>query len=461
MEPMQIEEIRRAVNGKIVQGDPSAEISSISIDSRKLSPGDLFIAIIGEKYDGHSFISDAVDNGAKALVVDRSIKAYPNIAIIRVKDTTKALQDLGHYNRMRYNKLEVVGITGSVGKTTTKDMIAGILQEKYNTLKTAGNYNNYYGLPLSLLSLEGDEDIAVLEMAMSNLGEISLLAEIARPRIGVVTNVGPAHLKNLDNIANVAEAKQELIEGLPEEGIAILNYDNDYVRKMDQAFKGKKVIYYGLDKNADIYAENVNTNEEEKSISFDINYYGEKISINLSKPGKHNIYNALAAVAVAREYDVSWDTIKLGLRNLNISSLRLDIKENNGVTIINDTYNANPLSMKAGISVLKDISSGRSIAVLGDMLELGAQKEKAHYKIGQYIAKEEIDILITVGDLAEIIGTGAEDETMENSKIYRVENNQDAFDILEDLCKKEDYILVKGSRKLKMEEIVDQLMKMS
>ena len=452
MEELSIKKIREAVGGKIVQGNPEAKIKNVCIDSRILKEEDLFIAIIGERFDGHSFLEEAVNKGAKAVIVDRSIKPYPNLSIIRVKDTTKALQDLAHYNRMRYKDLKVIGVTGSVGKTTTKDMLAWVLKQKYKVLKSEGNYNNHYGLPLSLLSLKGDEDIAVLEMAMSNLGEIKKLAEIAKPEIGVVTNVGQAHLENLDNVANVAEAKKELIEGLPEKGLAVLNYDNEYVRKMDSAFTGKKIIYYGLKDNADIYASNIKHND--KNIKFDLFYNDEEKNIVINKPGEHNVYNALAAISIAREFNVDWDLIKESFKNLDFSSLRLDVREKADFTVINDSYNANPLSMKAAIDVLKDISKKRTIAVLGDMLELGPKKKEAHFEVGKYLAKKNIDILITVGELAEIIANAAEDN-MEKEKIYRVENNQMAYDILKDIIKKGDCILVKGSRKMKMEEIVD------
>ncbi|MGM0436878.1 MAG: UDP-N-acetylmuramoyl-tripeptide--D-alanyl-D-alanine ligase [Bacillota bacterium] len=458
MEELSIKKIREAVGGKIVQGNPEAKVKNVCIDSRILKEEDLFIAIIGERFDGHSFIEEAVNKGAKAVIVDRSIKPYPNLSIIRVKDTTEALQDLAHFNRMRYKDLKVVGVTGSVGKTTTKDMLAWVLKQKYKVLKSEGNYNNHYGLPLSLLSLEGDEDIAVLEMAMSNIGEIKKLAEIAKPEIGVVTNVGQAHLENLDNVANVAEAKKELIEGLPEKGLAVLNYDNDYVRKMDSAFTGKKIIYYGLQDSADIYASNIKHNYENKNIEFELFFKDEKKDIVINKPGEHNIYNALAAISIAREFDVDWDLIKESFKNLDFSSLRLDIREKDDFTVINDSYNANPLSMKAAIDVLKDISKKRSIAVLGDMLELGPKKEEAHYEVGKYLAKKNIDILITVGDLGEIIANAAEDY-MENENIYRVENNKNAYEILNELKEKEDCILVKGSRKMKMEEIVDWILK--
>lgn len=458
MEELSIKKIREAVGGKIVQGNPEAKVKNVCIDSRILKEEDLFIAIIGERFDGHSFIEEAVNKGAKAVIVDRSIKPYPNLSIIRVKDTTKALQDLAYFNRMRYKDLKVVGVTGSVGKTTTKDMLAWVLKQKYKVLKSEGNYNNHFGLPLSLLSLKGDEDIAVLEMAMSNIGEIKKLAKIAKPKIGVVTNVGQAHLENLDNVANVAEAKKELIEGLPEKGLAVLNYDNEYVRKMDSAFTGKKIIYYGLKDSADIYANNIKNNYENKNIEFELFFKDEKKDIVINKPGEHNIYNALAAISVAREFDVDWDLIKESFRNLDFSSLRLDIREKDDFTVINDSYNANPLSMKAAIDVLNDISKKRSIAVLGDMLELGPKKEEAHYEVGKYLAKKNINILITVGDLGEIIANAAEDY-MENKNIYKVENNKNAYDILKDLIEKEDCILVKGSRKMKMEKIVDWILK--
>ncbi len=457
MENLSINKIREAVNGKIVQGNPGEKIDNICIDSRKIKEDDLFFAIIGERFDGHSFIEEAVNKGAKALIVDRSIKAYPGISIIRVKDTTKALQNLAHFNRKRYNSLKLIGVTGSVGKTTTKDMLSFLLKQKYKVLKSKGNYNNHYGLPLSLLSLNGDEDIAVLEMAMSNLGEISELVKIAEPEYGIVTNVGQAHLKNLDNLANVAEAKKELVEGLPKNGIAVLNYDNEYVREMDTAFTGKKILYYGLSDKADIYANNINIDNKNKNISFTVNYKNENIDITINKPGRHNIYNALAAIAVAREFEVEWEKIKAAFKNLSFSALRLEINEEDEFTIINDSYNANPLSMKAAIDVLKDIYQNRSIAVLGDMLELGAQKEEAHYEVGKYLADKDIDILITVGELGEIIANGAEDN-MDEKNIFRTKNNNEAVEILNDILIKGDCVLVKGSRKMKMEEIVEKFL---
>ncbi len=455
---MNIGEIRDAVSGKIVQGNPKVFIESVSIDSRTLEPGELFIAIIGEQHDGHRFIPDAVSAGARALIVDRSVKAYPGVAIIIVEDTTRALQQLAHYYRMQFSRLKVVGVTGSAGKTTTKDMIAGILQEEFKVSKTPGNLNNYYGLPLTLLELEGDEDVAVLEMGMSRLGEISLLADIASPQVGVITNVGPTHLESLETVANVAQGKRELIEGLPEDGIAVLNYDNSYVRKMEDYFQGKEIIYYGLNSNADIYARDITFDEEKGLTSFQVDYQGDRAEIILDKPGEHNVYNALAAIAVARKYGMDWEKINSGLAKTELSSLRWDVRRLKGDKIlINDTYNANPLSMQAAVNAARDTARDRVIVVLGAMLELGSQEEEAHLELGEFIVGRGVDILLVVGELGRLIGKGALEAGMSPDKVYFNENNQEAAEVLLKLMETGDTVLVKGSRSIKMEEIVNEV----
>lgn len=460
MKSMSIAEIRDAVSGKIVQGDPKHKIDSISIDSRTIEPGQLFIAIIGERFDGHQFIPDAIAGGAKALIVDRSIKAYPGVDIIIVEDTTVALQKLAHTYRMQFSGLKIVGVTGSAGKTTTKDMIAGILSQKFNVKKTRGNLNNYYGLPLTLLELDGDEDIAVLEMGMSRLGEIKLLTDIARPQVGVVTNVGPTHLEYLKTVANVAQGKRELIEGLPEDGIAVLNYDNSYVREMEDYFSGKRVICYGMDKRADIYAENITFDDEKGMTTFDVIFEGEKERIIFDKPGKHNVYNALAAIAVARYYGLSWEEIKAGLMNIELSSLRWDVKKiNNNILLINDTYNANPLSMEAAITAAKEMAKKRVITVLGAMLELGPEEKISHLELGEFVYNQDIDVLITVGKLGELITQGAIKAGMNEDRVFVYDNNQKAAKQLLQIMKPGDTILVKGSRGIKMEEIVEEVVR--
>lgn len=454
MLPLSINEIKDAVSGKLLQGNGSDKIEEISIDSRTLASGSLFIAIIGEKFDGHSFVKDAVKKGAEAVIVDRPQELPSDISVIMVDDTTTALQDVAHYYRKKFKNLDVIGITGSTGKTTTKDIMAGVLAQKYNILKTGGNLNNDYGLPLSLLKLTGEEEIAVLEMGMSALGEIKKLAKIAEPQIGVITNVGPTHLQNLKTTANVARGKRELIENLPEGGTAVLNYDNKYVRKMKNNFRGRKVIYYGFNKKADIFAFDIKFINNNRSLSFKIKYEDDIIKFRLNKPGQHNIYNALPAIVIGRQYNLSWKQIRDGLINPELSSLRMDIKTINGCTIINDTYNANPLSMKAGINVLKDIADGRKIAVLGAMLELGPKAKKAHLEIANYLVKKGIDILITVGKWGQVMGQAAVKEGMNSEHVYYTENNGQAAELLQHIINPGDTVLVKGSRGVKMEEIV-------
>lgn len=297
MESLTLAQIAEAASGKIIKGKAEIKIKDIVIDSREVKKDDLFIAIIGEINDGHEFIDSAVENGAKAVIVDRQINDYSNLAVIKVDDTTKALQDIAHYYRMKFKDLKIAAITGSVGKTSTKDMIAAVLAQKYKTLKTSGNYNNQIGLPLTLLRLCSKDEFAVLEMGMSGFGEIELLAELARPQIAVITNVGPAHIEQLGSIENVAAAKKELLDSLDKSGTAILNYDNEYTRKMAENFNSK-LITFGFSAGADLQVIENKFNKDLNREEFKIIWQGKKLKFYLNKPGKHNIYNALAAIAI-------------------------------------------------------------------------------------------------------------------------------------------------------------------
>ena len=318
MKKLTAEFIAKSTAGDLIQGPPAEEILGVSIDSRTIQKGEVFFAIRGERFDGHDFINEAIEKGARTLVVDRPVEVTRDIALIKVEDTTKALQDLAKAYRLLFRNLKVIAITGSAGKTTTKDIIAALLEKKYRTRKTRGNLNNFFGLPLTLLAFDGEEEVAVLEMGMSQLGEISLLAEIAKPEIAVITNVGKTHLESLLSVENVAKGKGELITSLPAEGVAILNYDNDYVRNMGSLFPGRK-IYYGLKGEADLYADNIVTFQNR--MEFDIHYENEVERIKLDRTGLHNVYNALAAIAVARLLGITWQEIREGLMNVDYSSL--------------------------------------------------------------------------------------------------------------------------------------------
>ncbi|MEJ6950939.1 UDP-N-acetylmuramoyl-tripeptide--D-alanyl-D-alanine ligase [Natronospora cellulosivora (SeqCode)] len=459
MKNLKLNFLLEAVSGKLLQGSNLIEISGVSIDSRSIDENEVFFAIIGEKFDGHDFIKDAIANGAVAVVVDRKInEVTEDIAIILVDDTSAALQDLAKNYRLKLDGLTVIGITGSAGKTSTKDMLASVMSMRKKTKKTKGNLNNYYGLPLTLLDFEGDEDIAVLEMGMSDLGEIELLTDIAQPQIGVITNVGEAHLETLGSVENVAKAKSELISALPKDGLAILNYDNNYVRAMKEVYKGEKIIYYGLSREADIYADNIKTRMD-GSIEFSVNYQEEVNDILLNRTGRHNVYNALAVIAVARHYNLTYQEIQKGFDKIDYSALRWDIKETSqGIKVINDTYNANPLSMRAAIEAVKDMDANNTILALGSMLELGEKEEISHRELGQFVASKNIDYLVTIGDIATGISNAAIESGMDDNRVINFNNKKDAAAYLEKISKKNDLILVKGSRGNKLENIVTKLL---
>lgn len=456
MKTMTIDFIVKSTAGELIQGSPAEEIIGVSIDSRTIQKGEVFFAIKGEKFDGHDFVNEAIEKGASALVVDRVMDIKKEIAVIKVEETTKALQELAKAYRLLFRDLKVIAITGSAGKTTTKDIIASLLEKKYRTRKTRGNLNNFYGLPLTLLDFNGEEEVAVLEMGMSQLGEIALLAEIAKPQVAVITNVGETHLETLLSVENVAKGKSELVSSLPADGIAILNYDNEHVRKMNRVFPGKKIIYYGLTEEADFYADNIISSPG--GMEFNVHNGNEVEKIKLDRMGLHNIYNTLAAIAVARQLGISWPEIKEGLMNVDYSSLRWDVQVLDGITLINDAYNANPLSMEASIAAAREMKGDRLILALGAMLELGGIEESAHLKLGEFVAEQGVDLLVTVGETARLIAKGARGKGMEDSQIVECENNQAASEILGKYLQEGDVLLVKGSRSLQMEEIVRDLL---
>ena len=460
---MQNLSLRKIINfsgAELLQGDIDQLIEEIVIDSREVKADYLFIAIIGENKDGHFYLEDAVQNGGRAVIVDREIKSdflkSSGVAVLRVDDTTRALQDIAHNYRKSFADLKVVAVTGSAGKTTTKDLIFSILKKKYNCLKTEGNYNNHIGLPLTLLRLTAEQDFAVLEMGMSALGEIELLAKIAEPDFGVVTNVAAAHLKQLGSLKNIAQAKNELIEQLQETNTAVLNYDNPYTRKMGEE-TAAEVVYFGFEKGANLQTVDYNFNTEKEILSFKIKYFDQNYSFNFNKAGKHNIYNAMAAIIIAFKSGLNQNQIQKGLLQTEFSANRMEFVDlNNGARIINDSYNANPLAVKAAVDVLLELKGKRKIAILASMLELGSKSKLKHCEVGAYVAEKDIDLLITIGSEAEQIAAGA-GPGMQAEKIIVLANNQECIDFLTAEIKADDLILIKGSRANKLEEIAAEL----
>ena len=451
---LKISEITEATRGRLLGGDGSLTVAEISTDSRKISPGSLFIAIRGEKYDGNDFIADAFKNGAAAVLTDRDTADFPGKMLIRVSDTLKALHDLASYYRNMFD-IPFVGITGSVGKTSTKDMVACALGSRYNVLKNEGNLNNEIGVPLTIFRLEPGYEAGVIEMGMSAFGEIRALTRIVRPKVGIITNIGVSHIEKLGSRQNILRAKLELLEGLQPDGLLILNGDDVMLSGVKDLLE-VRTVSYGLEDNADYQAYNIRS-KGEKGIDFNIKLDGNEYTVHVPAPGVHNVYNALAALAAGHELQIPAELLIDGIAGYSPGKMRLNIIKSDGLTIINDAYNASPQSVKAAIDVLKEIEAERRIAVLGDMLELGEWSMSAHRETGAYVAGSNTDLIITVGQAAAYIAEGALETGFPGSGTVVLSNNDEAIRYLKDIIRKGDAILVKGSRGMMMEEIVNAL----
>lgn len=453
MEVLSVGEIVRAAQGVLMNFEEDFEVSGISIDSRKINTGDMFIALIGESFDGHDFIDKAIENGA-VLVITQRMPEDCTIPHILVEDTLKALQDIAFYYRSKFH-IPFVAVTGSSGKTTTKDMITSVLSQRFNVLKTEGNFNNAIGLPLTLLRLQYSHQIAVLEMGMSSLGEIRLLSDIVRPDIGVISNVGLTHIEKLGSRENILRAKLEIFSYFNCNNTAVINGDDDMLHSFcSDKFK---VIKYGLKEANDIFAYGIEE-KGEAGIGFSVDLEGIRSNFIVPLPGIHNVYNALSAVAVARLFGIDAAEIQKGLNSFKPSKMRMEMIDlDSGIKLINDVYNANPESMKAAIDVLHTIrSSHRGICILGDMLELGDLSSEEHCKIGAYAASTGVDVIIAVGEFADDIKRGATASGM-NGSVYTFSDIKAAAPFLDNIVKPGDTVLIKGSRGMKMEYIVDYL----
>ncbi len=450
---------------------PSFRFSGVVIDSRLAQPGSLFIALKGENTDGHLFVGEAFERGAVVALVERELDfnchcldlrarpvRWPEARVefplcLVVPETLKALQEAAAFWR-RQHMVRVIGVTGSVGKTTTKELIASVLSRRFRTLKSYGNYNNEIGLPLTLLHLGPEHERVVLEMGMYALGEIAQLAEIALPAVGVVTCVEPVHLERLGTIERIAQAKAELVEALPPDGVAVLNYDDERVRAMKDRTRAR-VFYYGLDPRADLWADEIQS-EGLSGVRFRIHYGRETIHTRIPLLGRHSVHTALAAAAVGLLDGLSWGEITAGLKDTSAQVRLMAVRGVKDTTILDDTYNASPPSTLAALSVLGELP-GRRIAVLGDMLELGPYEEEGHRKVGRKVV-EVASILITVGPRARIIAQEALACGMSPDKVHSFESREEAVNLLMEILEPGDVILVKGSRAMKMEEIVKAIM---
>ncbi|MBI4927761.1 MAG: UDP-N-acetylmuramoyl-tripeptide--D-alanyl-D-alanine ligase [Anaerolineae bacterium] len=452
-------------------------ITEAAIDSRQVIPGGLFIALPGERTDGHNFVADAFKNGAVLALVQKDLpEAFPIIDIrsgslpqemtipvalrtghpvcLRVNNTLEALQQIATYWRNKHN-LRVIGVTGSVGKSTTKELIADVLSQRYRTLKNVGNLNNEIGLPLTLLRLGPGYQRAVLEMGFYVPGEIAQLCEIAKPQVGVVTLVGTVHAERAGSQEAIARGKAELVQALPAAptGTAVLNYDDPWVRNMASQTSAR-VLFYGMDPAADLWADDVESFGLE-GIRFRVHYGDESLHIRVPLIGHHSVQTALRATAVGLTEGLSWGEIVRGL-SMGQTQLRLvAVRTESGALVLDDSYNASPESTLSSLNLLTDIQ-GRHIAVLGDMLELGPYEKEGHEKVGR-LAAEVADELIAVGNLSKIIVTAAMRAGMPSERIHWIPETMQAVDILKPMLHKGDVVLIKGSHGMRMDRLVNAL----
>jgi UDP-N-acetylmuramoyl-tripeptide--D-alanyl-D-alanine ligase len=438
--------------------DRDAVATGYSIDSRTIKPGEVFFAVLGERMDGHDFLYQAFEKGAIAAVVSQAKSAALKAGVhsrppvlIPVEDTLLALQLLAQAVRRLWAR-PLVAVTGSAGKTTTKEAIAHVLASRFRVHKSEGNFNNHFGLPLMLLKLEPEQDCAVVELGMSHLGEITALAQIAQPDTGVVTNVAPVHLEFFKDIAEIARAKYELIESLPKGGTAVLNADDEFVSQFGKGFNGR-VVTYGLTPNAYVRAENVESKGEQGSV-FDVLAGNRRERATLPLVGSHNIHNALAAIAVALERGIPLPEAVASLATMAAADKRGQVVRIGNITVINDCYNSNPKALAAMVNALAEMPAKRRIVVAGEMLELGPQGEAMHRESGQHIAEKGIDVLVGVRGLAEKMVEAAKQKGM---RAEFVANADAAGEWLARETRDGDVVLLKASRGVKLEKALEPL----
>jgi len=450
---MDARKVAEFTGGHLLQNGASVEINGFSTDSRKIQPGELFIPLRGEQYDGHDYLTQAVQRGAAACLSEEVIGGL-RVPVIKVTDTLVALGDLAAAIRRQFAG-PVVGITGTSGKTTCKEMLASILASLGPGLKSAGNFNNLIGVPLTLFGLQPQHRWAVIEMGMSARGEIARMAEIAAPKLGVITNIGAAHLETLGGISGVARAKGELYIGLPQDGIALINADDPQVSSLPVA-NGVRRVLFGMQQDAEVRGDRITV--QNGSVSFDLIIDGRSMRVRLPLPGRHNVSNALAAAAAASALGVDLAAIAAGLGAFQPCPGRMELLELAGdIVILEDSYNANPLSVRAALDALNDLGApGRRIAVLGDMLELGASAEELHHQIGR-IAAGRVDRLFTCGLLAREIARGAAEAGLPAEFIFAATSHEELTAQLLTVLHPGDCILVKGSRGMRMEQVTSAL----
>jgi len=439
--------------GEIFDGvDENLIVSGVTTDSRKIFDGALFVALKGEKFNGEDFVEESFNKGATAALVSKDFsREVTGGVVIKVDDTLAAYQKIAAAWRDKFN-IPIVAITGSTGKTTTKDLTAAVLSGLGKVLKTSANFNNEIGVPMTLLELDETHKAAVVEIGMRGLGQIESLAKIVKPNIAIVTNVNETHIELLGSMENIAKAKSELVEAIPEGGAVILNADNSYTAEMKKIVKPNvKIFTHGIEKDADLKADDVMIMGG--ATEFNLTYKGKVYHFDLPIIGRHNISNSLAAVAAGIFTGLDFDQIRYGLSTLVTTKMRFEVIRRDGIVIVNDAYNASPASMRAAIKTVSEIYDTRKIAVLGDMFELGDIAQKVHREIGAYLVENNFEILITVGELGKFIAEGAKSAGLE--KIFVTDTHEDAAKTLRGLLKYDDVILFKASHGMHLEKVIE------
>ncbi|MBU0478185.1 UDP-N-acetylmuramoyl-tripeptide--D-alanyl-D-alanine ligase [bacterium] len=456
MELLYVNEVIKATKGQLVKGDQSFLVKGISIDSRSIKKSDLFIAIKGDNFDGHDFIGNAIKSGASGVILsslDSSLKTLSSAFIIKVSNTLKAIQNLAKYYRGKFD-IPIIGITGSNGKTTVKDMTEGILSQKLRITGTIGNYNNQIGVPLMAFRLSKDTRAGIFEMGISSYKEMENLGDIIRPDIAVITNINIAHMQYFKTIRNLVNAKSKLLDFVTKEGTAILNADDKYFSFLKSSAKCR-VISFGIKNKADIMAEDISLLPA--STKFLLN---GAVKITLPIPGIHNVYNALAAAGVFLQFSKDLNLVRDGLRNFKPPEMRMQMIKIKDLAIINDAYNANPASTRAALEVLRNINSNpngtryRKVFIFGNMFELGDRKVSEHKKIGKLVAESQIDTFITVGELAGLSAAAAKESGLNENKIFSFKNTEEVGEKLLSILQSNDTLLLKGSRAMRLENIL-------
>nr|WP_295609458.1 UDP-N-acetylmuramoyl-tripeptide--D-alanyl-D-alanine ligase [uncultured Terrisporobacter sp.] len=458
MEYLTIKELILASEGQLVSKcNEETIVSNIVIDSRKAGKDSAFVAIVGENLDGHNFINLAINQGCKTIIKNKNNNVdieNKEVNVIEVSDTEIALGDIAKFYKNKF-KIPFIAVTGSVGKTTTRDMVYSTISAKYNSLKNVGNLNNQFGVPLTLFNLNKEHECAVIEMGMSGFNEIEYLANIVNPQIGIISNIGYSHVEHLGSRDGIFKAKMEVATNFDENSLLIVNGDDDCLKTL----KTKDLVYklrtFGFDKDNDIYCESYEMDEESINFVADIN--GKKEEFFIPTVGKHNIYNAMAAILVGLNLNMTIEEIKDGLKNFQCTKNRLDIIKKDKLTIIDSVYNASIDSMSAALNILGRYEN-RRVAILGDMFEMGEFAEFGHRQVGK-AALGNIDIMIAIGKDSEFIVKELKENNMNENNLYHFETKEEAIENLDNIIKDDDVILVKASRGMNLEKVVEYLNK--